>query len=127
MWRAKDYKAMVGEHVTIEHKPVVFAVWMENMREVKSRCRMIIWWVSIECVGRILFQRLLNQDGSNGKLELLCYVERKVGLVEITAEQVQMALKRMKGRSPGIDELMRCAQRRQRERVGGESGERGER
>ena len=44
MWRFKDCKAVVGEHVTTKHKPVVFVVRMEKRREVKSRGRKIIKW-----------------------------------------------------------------------------------
>ena len=52
------------------------------------------------------FKELLYQEGNNGELKLLCSVERKVELVEITEEEVQTALKRMKkGRAPGIDEV----------------------
>ena len=50
------------------------------------------------------FKELLNQEGSNGKLELVCYVEGEVELVEIMEEDVRTALKRMKkGRAPGIN------------------------
>ena len=42
MWRVEDFKAVVGEHVTTHHKPVVFVVWMEKRREVKSRGLKII-------------------------------------------------------------------------------------
>ena len=39
-------------------------------------------------------------------MELPCYVERKVELVEITEEEVWTILKRMnKGRAPAIDEV----------------------
>ena len=37
MWRVKDCKAVVGEHVTTQHKPVVFVVRMEKRSEIKSR------------------------------------------------------------------------------------------
>ena len=50
------------------------------------------------------FKELLNREGSNGELELPCYIDGKVELVEITEEEVHMALKRMKkGGAPGID------------------------
>ena len=42
LWRAKDYKSVVGEHTTTQHKPLVFVLWMEKRREVKSRGRKII-------------------------------------------------------------------------------------
>ena len=52
------------------------------------------------------FKELLNREGSNWKLELQCYVVGKVEMVEITEEDVQTALNRMKkGRAPGIDEV----------------------
>ena len=52
------------------------------------------------------FKELLNWEGSNGELELPCYVEGKVDLVEITEEEVQTALKRTKkGRVPDTDEV----------------------
>jgi len=55
------------------------------------------------------FKELLNWEGSNDELELPCYVEGKVELVEITEEEVQMTLKRVKrmkkGRVPDIDEV----------------------
>ena len=35
---------MVGEHVTSQHKPVVFVVRVKKRREVKSRGRKIIRW-----------------------------------------------------------------------------------
>ena len=48
----------------------------------------------------------MNREGSDGELEVPCYVEGKVDLVEITGEEVQTALKRMKkGRTFGIDEV----------------------
>ena len=52
------------------------------------------------------FKEPLNREGSNSELELPCYVEGKGEMVEITEEEVWMALKRMKkGRVPGIDEV----------------------
>ena len=39
-----DFKAVAGEHATTQHKSVVFVVWMEKRREVKSRGRKIIRW-----------------------------------------------------------------------------------
>ncbi len=52
------------------------------------------------------FKERLNWRGSNGELELPCYVKGKEELVEITEEEVWMPLKRIKkGRVPGIDEL----------------------
>ena len=44
LWRVKDCKAVAGEHVTTQHKLVVFVVWMEKRRKVQSRCRKIIRW-----------------------------------------------------------------------------------
>ena len=41
------------------------------------------------------FKELLNWERSNSELELPCYVEEKVELVEITEEEVQLALKRI--------------------------------
>ena len=41
-------------------------------------------------MGRVS-RELLNREGSNGKLELLCFVEGKVELVDITEEEVQTA------------------------------------
>ena len=50
------------------------------------------------------FKELLNQEGSTGELELLCYLEGKVEFVEITDEEVWMAMKKMEeGRAQGID------------------------
>ena len=44
----------MGEHVTTQHKPVVFVVWMEKRREVKSRGRFIIrLW---KCRGNIVVE-----------------------------------------------------------------------
>ena len=37
LWRVKDYKSVAGEHVTTQHKLVVFLAWMKKRREVKSR------------------------------------------------------------------------------------------
>jgi len=52
------------------------------------------------------FKNLLNRKGSNGELELPCFVDRKVELVEITEKEVWMTLKTMKkGRAPGIYEV----------------------
>ena len=52
------------------------------------------------------FKEPLSWKGSNGELERSCYAAGKVELVEITEEEAQMALKRMKkGRMPGIDEV----------------------
>ena len=49
------------------------------------------------------FKELLNWKGSNGELELPYCVE---GKVEITEEEVRMAMKsRKKGRAPNIDEV----------------------
>ena len=42
LWRVKDCKGVVGEHVNKQHKPVVFVVWMSKRREVKSRGQKII-------------------------------------------------------------------------------------
>ena len=36
MWRVKDCKAVMGEHVATPHTPVVFVIWMKKRREVKS-------------------------------------------------------------------------------------------
>ena len=44
LWMVKDCKAVAGEHVTTQHKPVVFVLWMEKRREVKSRGEKIIRW-----------------------------------------------------------------------------------
>jgi len=52
------------------------------------------------------FKELLNREGSSGELELPCYVQGKVELVEITEDDMWTALRRMKkGRVPGIDEV----------------------
>ena len=45
---------MVGEHVTTQHKPVVFVVRMEKRREIKSRSRKIIRWV--KCRGNVVVE-----------------------------------------------------------------------
>ena len=45
------------------------------------------------------FKELLNWEGSNGELELPCYVEGKVEFVEITEEDVWTAFKVRKGKS----------------------------
>ena len=37
LWRVNFCKAMAEEHVTTQHKPVVFVVWMEKWRDIKSR------------------------------------------------------------------------------------------
>ena len=47
-------------------------------------------------VSKGYFKELLNWGGSNGNLQLLCYIEGKVELVEIIEEEVWTALKRMK-------------------------------
>ena len=79
-----------------------------------------MWWVVIKDGGRRLvtergavlkvweryFKELLNREGSSSELELPYFVEGKVELVEITEEEVQMALKRTKKRrAPCIDEV----------------------
>ena len=33
LWTIKDCKAVAGKHVTIQHKPVLFVVWMKDRRE----------------------------------------------------------------------------------------------
>ena len=42
MWRIKNCKAVAGEHVTIQHKPAVFVVYLKKRREVKSWDRKMI-------------------------------------------------------------------------------------
>ena len=44
MWKVKVCKAVAGEHVTTQHKLVVFVVWMKKRREVKSRGWKSIGW-----------------------------------------------------------------------------------
>ena len=47
MWKVKDCKAVAGDHVTTQHKPVVFVVRMKKRREAKSRGQNIIRWGSV--------------------------------------------------------------------------------
>ena len=49
-----DFKAVAGELVTTQHKPVVFVVWIEKRREVKSRGWKIIRWG--KCRGNVLIE-----------------------------------------------------------------------
>ena len=45
MWRVKDCKIIAGEHVATQHKPLVFVVRMQKMREEKVVGRKTIkWW-----------------------------------------------------------------------------------
>ena len=45
MWRVKDCKIIVGEHVVSQHKPLVFVVRMQKRREEKVVGRKTIkWW-----------------------------------------------------------------------------------
>ena len=44
MWSIKDCKAVARQHVTMQHKPVVFVVCKKKRREVKRRSQKIIWW-----------------------------------------------------------------------------------
>ena len=78
MWRVRDCKAVVGEHVTTQRKPVVFMVWMEKRREVKSRGRKIIRWR--KCRGNVIIEykeRMrarydqLNEEVVGGGLEVM--------------------------------------------------------
>ena len=51
MWRVTDCKVVAGEHATTQHKPVVFVVWMERRREVKSRGRR-----NLRCQGNVVIK-----------------------------------------------------------------------
>ena len=45
LWKIKDCKAVAGEHVTTQHKPVVFVVRMQKKKQTKSVGRRTIkWW-----------------------------------------------------------------------------------
>ena len=45
LWKIKDCKAVAGEHVTTQHKPVVFVVCMQKKKQTKTVCRWTIkWW-----------------------------------------------------------------------------------
>ena len=35
-WKIKDCKAVAGEHVTTQHKPVVFVVRMQKKKQTKN-------------------------------------------------------------------------------------------
>ena len=52
LWKVIDCKGVAGEHVTMQHKPVVFVVQMKKRREVKSRGLKIIRWG--KCQGNIV-------------------------------------------------------------------------
>ena len=45
---------MTREHAAIQHKPVVFVVWMKNRRKVKSRGQKSIMWG--KCRGNIIME-----------------------------------------------------------------------
>ena len=53
--RIKDCKAMAGEPVTTQHKPVVFVVWMKTRMEIKRRGRKVIRWG--KCRGNVVERR----------------------------------------------------------------------
>ena len=53
LWKVKNCKAVAGEHVTTQHKPVVFVVWMEKRREVKSKGQNIMWG---KCRGNVVIE-----------------------------------------------------------------------
>ena len=45
LWKIKDCKAVAGEHVTTQQKPVVFVVCMQNKKQTKTVGRRTIkWW-----------------------------------------------------------------------------------
>ena len=45
LWKIKDCKAVAGEHVTTQHKPVVFVVRMQKKKQTKTVGRRTIkWW-----------------------------------------------------------------------------------
>lgn len=45
IWRVKDYEIIAGEHVTTQHKPLIFVVRMQKRREIKSvGWKTIKWW-----------------------------------------------------------------------------------
>ena len=45
LWKIKDCKAVAGEHVTTQHKPVVFVVRMQKKKQTKTVDRRTIkWW-----------------------------------------------------------------------------------
>ena len=54
LWRVKGCKAVVGEQVTTQHKPVVFVVWVKKRRAVKSRALKIIRWG--KCRGNVVIE-----------------------------------------------------------------------
>ena len=48
LWRIKDCKAIAGEHITTQHKPVVFVVRMKRTKPNKIVGRKtIMWWQCI--------------------------------------------------------------------------------
>ena len=51
LWRIKDCKAIAGEHITTQHKPVVFVVRMNrtNPNKIVGR-KTIKWWKCIDAV-----------------------------------------------------------------------------
>ena len=53
LWRVKDCKAIAGEFVTTQHKPVIFVIRLDKKRKPKIQGRKVIkWW---KCKGQLLF------------------------------------------------------------------------
>ena len=51
LWRINDCKAIAGEHITTQHKPVVFVVRMNRAKPNKIVGRKTIkWWKCIDGV-----------------------------------------------------------------------------
>ena len=89
LWKIKDYKAVAGEHVTTQHKPVVFVVRMQKKKQTKTVGRRTIkWWrckddVAVEYKERVTVKyEELSEEVGGLEEEWKRYKEAFVGAAE---------------------------------------------
>jgi len=82
LWRVKDCKAVAGEHVTTQHKPIIFVIRLQKrnvMRELGQK--VIKWWVCKDQVADDYKERVA--DSFNGLQEQVGSVEEEWGLFKL--------------------------------------------
>ena len=89
LWKIKDGKAIAGEHITTQHKPVVFVVRMKRTKPNKIVSRKTIkWWKCRDEVATAYRQRVeekyeeLGEEVDNVEEEWKTYKDAFVGNAE---------------------------------------------
>ena len=87
--KIRDYKVLAGEHITSQHKPLVYEMWIGRDKQRRRKQRQVIrWW---KCEGEVMEKyksevnrkfRLLKEQREDVESEWTTYKEGFVGTAE---------------------------------------------